>query len=81
VFTVVAPADGEAAVVLVGNNSGLVVSVMEEVNGACQASNCLAGGSTAAIFPMTAGQIYFVAVDGPIGALPDFTLDLNCATN
>ena len=80
-FTVVAPADGEGAAVLVGNNAGLGVSVMEEINGQCQASNCLAGGSTAAVFPMTAGQIYFVSVDGPVGAAPDFTLDINCTTN
>ena len=76
-----APADGEGVAVLVGNSSGLVVSVMEEINGQCQASNCLAGGSTAAVFPMSSGQIYFVAVDGPVGADPNFTLDINCGSN
>jgi hypothetical protein len=30
---------------------------------------------------MSSGQIYFVAVDGPVGADPNFTLDINCGSN
>jgi len=47
----------------------------------CTAESCLAVGDNALELEVTAGETYYVAVDGYRGATADFTLNFDCAAS
>ena len=69
VYSFVAPADGNAAAILVNNPGEQVVAVLENAGLGCQANTCVSGDETAASFSITAGQTYFIVVDAPAARL------------
>lgn len=66
---------GVASLELRGMSADLDLFVLR---GQCTSGNCLAFGDQSTIFPIAAGQTYFVVVDGYKGAESNYTLSANC---
>lgn len=79
-YTFVAPQTGPVTVTLSELDVGqdLDIFVLSDQGGLCHSSNCLAYGTLSASFGATAGQTYYVVVDGYYGASGNYTVDLKC---
>ncbi|MFH2005549.1 MAG: DUF4215 domain-containing protein [bacterium] len=77
-YTFVANQSAAVTVDLSGMTGDLDVYVLSNTGGMCDANNCLAYGDNQATFTATAGQSYFIVVDGYQGAVSDYTIDLTC---
>jgi hypothetical protein len=77
VYEFLAPYDGQFTLSLSGMTGDLDVFI---ANGAlpCGGHGCLGVGDTFVTGTMTGGDSYFVAVDGFLGDVSDFTLELSC---
>jgi cysteine-rich repeat protein len=78
-YTFTSPADQQVTVDLISPNSELDLLVLTDNGGLCDPTNCLAYGNSQVIFQASAGQTYYIVVDGRNGALSTFTVALNCS--
>lgn len=75
VYEFIPSISGIASLELDGINANLDLFVL---NNQCHSGNCIANGDQAAIFPITAGQTYYVIVDGFMGAQSNYSLSVDC---
>jgi hypothetical protein len=76
-YTFTPNVSGQVTVSLNGLTADLDLFVLSNP-GSCNANNCLTYGDTSASFTATAGQSYFLVVDGYEGAVSNYTLNVTC---
>ncbi len=78
-YSFVAPQSGPVTVTLSELDSGqdLDIFVLTD-DGTCDSANCVAYGSLSANFDATAGETYYILVDGFYGDEGNYTVDLAC---
>ncbi len=80
-WTFTAPADGEVTVSLSNESAETDVLIVEAgADGGCSPDACVAWDPSAATFSVKAGKVYYVVVDGFMGAEGTFHLDVACTT-
>ncbi len=73
-----APYDGTLHVVLSDETSETDLLVLENTGGSCDATQCATWDYSSVDQPMSAGQEYFLVVDGFAGATGDYTISVTC---
>ena len=78
-YTFTSPANQEVTVSLTGAAVGLDLLVLTDSGGTCDPTNCFAYGNSQVVFQATAGQTYYIVVDGRNGTSGNYTISLTCA--
>jgi hypothetical protein len=69
---------GSTTVTLVYMTVDLDIFVLQDLGAGCDPATCIAYGNMEATFDAVAGQTYYLAVDGYMGAVGEFTIYLDC---
>ena len=77
-YSYTAAADGVVTVEISDMTADLDVFVIPDVAGECDPSSCLVFGGTEATFAATAGETYYIVVDGYRGVEDDYIIELTC---
>ena len=82
VYRFTAAVSGDVTLTLTDPTDTLELAVTQAQNGACDLDACSGGAATltgrAVTLTATAGETYYVIVDGPLGGGADFGLELTC---
>ena len=70
--------DATVDVSLSGMSDDLDLFVMSDAGGLCDSANCIEYGDNSLSFSATAGQSYYVVVDGYLGATSSYDVSLSC---
>jgi uncharacterized repeat protein (TIGR01451 family) len=77
-YAFVPDVSGQVSAVLSDLSADLDLFVLRDDGGRCNSEKCLAFGDTEATFEVSAGQTYYLVVDGFEGAVGNYTLTVDC---
>ncbi len=78
-YSFVTATSGPVTVTLSNKTGDLDIFVLNGAAAACNGSYCLGAGISSVSFSATAGQAYYLVVDGYNGAVGSFTINVACA--
>lgn len=80
VYTFTPVADGQVTFSLSGMTADLDLAILDDTGTGCLSTQCLQGGDNMVQVSVVAGRTYFVVVDGRMGDVSDYDLQVSCAT-
>jgi C1A family cysteine protease len=78
-YSFIPNATGPVTASLTGMSANLDIFALSNAGNSCNSSNSLSYGDSQVTFNVTAGQQYYLVVDGYQGAISNYTLSVNCS--